>query len=998
MDEPRGPLVGRSAELKQLRAAVSRVADGPPVLIEISGAAGIGKTALLDRLADDATVGGLTVLRGAGHRREQDQAFGVLMSLFDGVLSSSECVSALDRHDVSDLASVLPSLRSHCDSPAESGPINPLLVCRALRRALAVFAGPSRGLALLIDDMHWVDEATASVIGYLCRHGTGTPLLVGVAMRPTAWDSSLIATGGSRSNRAELIALGPIADDEAAALLRGIAAKTRAAVLDAAAGNPFFLTQLAAHARSRHPAHAAAHAPADAAADAAADASGRSGQLTYPAAVTGAILEELAALPLATQRLARCGAVLGDPFQVVQAGRLADLSGREPFAAIDELVGCALVVSADDRGSYRFRHPIITTVLYETAPSGWRLDTHSRAARVLAQAGADPIQVASHLERCASIGDEAAIDSIAATAMQSRALAPSAAARLLGSALGLIPAGTPLSDRRAWLIGTRADCLIRSGQSELAREELLEAIALVPPEDITTRAALTAACVRVERWLGMHQAAFEHLMAMLDQLPEQPSIARVALESFVMLEAVERIEVKQMRLLGGRAAATATALGDVGISFVVTAGRAFCEARIGDPSLAIALVDDAVAQADHLSASQVQLVLDGIVLLSSTQHWLGDSEGALRHARRGIELAQTSGNVMAEMWLRLAAESALTGLGQLGSAAEMIDDAEQLARTLHHDSAVCAVLGRRSNVAVLMGDSTVAETLVQDCEVYLELAVDPYLRGAAALALAPVLLQTGQPGRCAELILTHSGGSELPHIAKPLRAMFFALLAQGELARGDLDAACTWADRACEADIAQVPITRYWGQSARSAVLVAAGEPSAAVDAAAVAVRAADEAGSPIDLARARMIAGQALAAAGFRDEATDSFRRALQGFEAHSARGLAAAASGALRSLGVRTVGRRIPRNRAGSRDLSVREHEVADLVADGLTNRQIAQRLFLSIRTVESHLSRILRKLGVTARAEVAAAARRQRIVAQSVSAKEQAKEQAKKQRENQ
>lgn len=997
MDEPRGPLVGRSAELKRLRAAVSRVADGPPVLIEISGAAGIGKTALLDRLADDATAGGLTVLRGAGHRREQDQAFGVLMSLFDGVLSSSECVSALDRHDVSDLASVLPSLRSHCDSPAESGPINPLFVCRALRRSLAVFASPSRGLALLIDDMHWVDEATASVIGYLCRHGTGTPLLVGVAMRPTARDDSRIAAGGSQPNRAELIALGPIADDEAAALLRGIAAETRAAVLDAAAGNPFFLTQLAIHARSRNPAHAAADGPADAAADAsadapadaAADASARSEQLAYPAAVTGAILEELAALPHATQRLARCGAVLGDPFQVVQAGRLAELGERESFAAIDELVGCALVVPADDRGLFRFRHPIITTVLYETAPSGWRLDAHSRAARVVAQAGADPIQVASHLERSASIGDEAAIDSIAATAMQSRALAPSAAARLLGSALGLIPAGTPLSDRRAWLIGTRADCLIRSGQSELAREELLEAIALVPPEDITTRAALTAACVRVERWLGMHQAAFEHLMATLDQLPEQPSIARVALESFVMLEAVERIDVKQMRLLGGRAAATATALGDVGISFVVTAGRAFCEARIGDPRLAISLVHDAVAQADHLSASQVQLVLDGIVLLSSTQHWLGDSEGALRNARRGIELAQASGNVMAEMWLRLAAESALTGLGQLGSATEMIDDAEQLARTLHHDSAVCAVLGRRSNVAVLMGDLTVAQTLAQDCEVYLELAVDPYLRGAAALALAPVLLQTGQPDRCAELIVTHSGGPELPHIAKPLRAMFFALLAQGELARGDLDAARTWADRACEADIAQVPITRYWGQSARSAVLVAAGEPRPAVDAAAAAVCAADEAGAPIELARARMIAGQALAAAGFRDKAIDSFRRALEGFEAHSARGFAAAASGALRSLGVRTVGRRIPRNRAGSRDLSVREHEVADLVADGLTNRQIAQRLFLSTRTVESHLSRILRKLGVTARAEVAAAARRQRIVAQSVSVKEQVKE---------
>ena len=969
MGKAREPLVGRHSELKRLKGAVSRVAADAPVLIEISGAAGIGKTALLDRLADDVTERGLTLVRAVGHRREQDQAFGVLISLFDGVLSKSEFVSALDRHDVSDLASVLPSLRSHSNPVAASGPINQLLVCRALRRALAVVAGGSTGVALLIDDMHWVDEATAGVIGYVCRHGVGAPLLVATALRPTMRDDARIAPARALSGRGELIEVGPLGSDDAEALVRGIPAQIRRAVLGAASGNPFFVTQLAAHARSRSASNVASEPD----------------HLTdYPDAVASAILEDLSALPPTTQRLARCGAILGDPFQVVQAGRLAELGERESLAAIDELVDCELAVPADDRGSFQFRHPIIATVLYETAGSGWRLDAHSRAARLLAQASADPIQVASHLERSASIGDEAAIDSIAAAAMQSRGLAPSAAARLLGSALRLIPAGAPLSSRRAWLIDTRADCLLRSGQSERARAELLEAIALVSSEDFSTRAALTATCVRVERWLGMHQAAFEHLMATLGQIPEVPSIARAALEGFIMLEATERIDVEQMRFLGARATATATAVGDLGISFAVMAARAFCEARIGEPSLAIDLAQDVALQADQLSESQFLIVLDGMVLLSSTQHWLGDSEGALRHARRGIALAQASGNVMAEMWLRLAAESALTGLGQLASAAEMVDDAEQLARTLHSDSAVCAVLGRRSSVAVLLGDLTAAMTFAQDCEAYLELAVDPYLRGAGALALAPVLLEVGQPDRCAELILTHSGGSELPHIAKPLRAMFFALLAEGDLARGDLDAARAWADRACDADVVQVPITRYWGQRARSAVLVAAGEPSAAVSSAAAAVCGAEDAGYPIELARARMVAGQALSAAGCRSEAADAYRCALEGFEAHGARGFAAAAAGALRSLGVRTVGKRAARGRVGSRVLSAREQEVADLVADGLTNPQIAQRLFLSIRTVESHLRRIFSKLAVTTRTEVAAAVRRQRIVTRSGAAK--------------
>ena len=137
------------------------------------------------------------------------------------------------------------------------------------------------------------------------------------------------------------------------------------------------------------------------------------------------------------------------------------------------------------------------------------------------------------------------------------------------------------------------------------------------------------------------------------------------------------------------------------------------------------------------------------------------------------------------------------------------------------------------------------------------------------------------------------------------------------------------------------------------------------------------------------MVAGQAFAATDRGQEAVVHYRRALEAFAACGAGKLAANAASELRSLGVRTAGKRGMRGSTGIRSLSGREREVAGLVADGLTNPQIAERLFLSPRTVESHLGRIFAKLDAPTRVDVSAMMRRNRVATQFAQAVESTSE---------
>jgi DNA-binding NarL/FixJ family response regulator len=150
-------------------------------------------------------------------------------------------------------------------------------------------------------------------------------------------------------------------------------------------------------------------------------------------------------------------------------------------------------------------------------------------------------------------------------------------------------------------------------------------------------------------------------------------------------------------------------------------------------------------------------------------------------------------------------------------------------------------------------------------------------------------------------------------------------------------------------------------------VLLATDRPQAAAHEALAAARLADQRGATIDAARARVIAGTALAATGDRAAAIEALDHAHGALDAAGARRLRDQAAHQLRRLG-----RRVPRQgrRAAGTALTDREREIADLIAHGHTNRQIAAQLYLSEKTIEARLTKLYAKLGVTTRAAMIAA----------------------------
>jgi DNA-binding NarL/FixJ family response regulator len=163
-------------------------------------------------------------------------------------------------------------------------------------------------------------------------------------------------------------------------------------------------------------------------------------------------------------------------------------------------------------------------------------------------------------------------------------------------------------------------------------------------------------------------------------------------------------------------------------------------------------------------------------------------------------------------------------------------------------------------------------------------------------------------------------------------------------------------------------------RSARAAVLLADGEGAGALEAAEEAVRLADSADNPLLSGRCRIQYGNALAASGQREQGVSELRRAEQVLSECGATREAAAAAQDLRRLGERVRRRARPDRGAGLSGLSSREREVADEVAAGKTNRDIAATLFLSEKTIESHLARIYSKLDVHSRAALTAIVARQ------------------------
>jgi DNA-binding NarL/FixJ family response regulator len=241
----------------------------------------------------------------------------------------------------------------------------------------------------------------------------------------------------------------------------------------------------------------------------------------------------------------------------------------------------------------------------------------------------------------------------------------------------------------------------------------------------------------------------------------------------------------------------------------------------------------------------------------------------------------------------------------------------------------------------------------------------------AAFALAQAHLLTGRPDRGVGLLERAAGGPDMPLVADSWRAYFLELLTRCRLALGERDAAERAAALAdASANQLGLPLARVWADRAAAEVALDAGDVQAAAELAARSAHVADTAGAPIDAALSHTLAGRALAAASDREGAKKELEIAATQLDAVGAQRYRDAAERELRQLGERIHRRSQPAtgDGAGVDALTQRELEIALRIVDRLTNRQIAEELYLSPKTVETHVRNIFAKLGASSRVEVA------------------------------
>ena len=314
--------------------------------------------------------------------------------------------------------------------------------------------------------------------------------------------------------------------------------------------------------------------------------------------------------------------------------------------------------------------------------------------------------------------------------------------------------------------------------------------------------------------------------------------------------------------------------------------------------------------------------------------------------------------------------------GRLQEATDLLDRGIEAATLTGNDQFLTWALWARCWGATLAGEIQTAMRFGERAVDVAGEATDP-VSVFAACYLAEARLEAGvPPAECRDQVLTALGGPEMQPVERGFKSHWYELLTRMDLAAGEMDAAADWARRATEAaDGLGIAGRSAEGLRARAAVELAKGE----VEAAATALEAAEvaaTAGLPIEEARCRTLAGRALAGSD-RDGAIAQLETAAATLDLLGAARYRDEAQRELRALGKRTTRpkRATAKVGEGVASLSGREREVASLVADGHTNKEIAAELYLSEKTVESHLSRIFGKLEVSKRAQVAAAIQRER-----------------------
>lgn len=929
------PLVGRRAVLDELAALLDAAGEGVFRFAALAGEPGAGKTRLLGELASGAGRRELLTLWGRAAEFERELPFSAVVDALDDHLESvaGDLAARVGADAFRLLATVFPSVPGP-DGPVSGAEQGRYGLYRTVRRLLEVLAEPA-GLVLILDDLHWADESTVELLDHLVRHPPRGRVLVVGAYRPAQTSPRLAALMQATSR----IPVGPLSRAEVDELLgTSVNRARREALYEASGGNPFYLEALARM------------DPADVPGG---DAPAELGEL--PARVRAALRVELSGLSPTALLVAQAAAVAADEFEPALAAVTAQFPEHEALDAISELVARD-VVRQGTPGRFRFRHPLVRSAAYGSAAAGWRVAAHARIAARLAELRAPATVRAHHVERSSSIGDQNAIDTLVEAANAVATQAPAAAAHWLKAALRLLPDDP---DAKVELLLELAKAQVVSGQLVEGRDTAREVLRLLPTDDHARRARAARFGSTVERMLGRSTQSRALLLSELRRIPDTRSPIAVPLRIRLVADSLFRSDYRAAQAVLDLMPEDAEDWGP-SLAMAVASLRPLPAYAAGRVGRAIRYIDAADRLVTAAPDEHVAEWLDAITWLCWTETYVGRYESARRRSDRAAAIAKSTGQLYIVTTLLTGNSRAMMMLGLLSEAAAAAEEAAEVARLIGSTQGLVFALTQQSLVASWTGDHDAALRLCDEALRTGDGGSGDWSGANARYARGQALVNAGRFDEGLDAL----DGIGFSRLDLGTKLAYCEATAYAEAARGDAERAAEWADRAEQLIHPKLATTVGRARLARAHAL-SASEPENAAALAGEAAQAFAGADMSLQHGRARLHAGLAYSAAGRRDLAREELRTATEIVRGCGARALYAQAVREQRRLGVRVPGAK--GRTSGPHGLSRREHEVANLIAEGYTNQQIAEKLFLSIRTVETHVSHIFAKLGVKSRVGV-------------------------------
>ena len=930
-------LVGREAEIGVLAEALDRVASGRPSIVLIEGEAGIGKSRVLEEALQDARGRGMQVVAGRAEELERTRPFGVLAAAFGCVSLSPDSRRAV----------IAALLATHS---GERGPItvtsDPGLQFRAVDAIadLAEELALSGPLVIGVDDLQWADPSSLLTLGALSRRLADVPAALIGCFRPTPRVAELERLRGAlEAAGAEHVALSPLAHgavrDLAAELVEADPGPALIAGLSGAAGNPLFVTELlGALVQEGSVKIGAGQAEVT--------------KVTLPPTLRLTILRRLSFLPDETLQALRDASILGSGFSLTD---LAAITGRTAISLSTALAEAIMAgVLEDDSAHLRFRHDLIRDAIYEDLPESMRRALHREAGQRLAQSGAPALQVAEHLARGAPAGDVEAIAWLTRAARGAAARSPDVAAGLLGRAAGLMLPADPGRDR---LLAEQATSLMLAGRISDAHEICRTLLGRNHDPAAEGPAQVCLGYVLLAQGQG------RDALRELDQAASSPTLSDVERAGARAWAGFARLSLGD---LDGSAAeqarSAAISTGNHLAASIAAATLALVSEHHGYLREALEIIDDAVRLADQSPgrAGHYYPIYAPRGFILTELDRLDEARSTINTGRRIGEELGIRGHLPKYQLVSIV--ECFTGgdwddaIAEVEACQELADETGESYNLLLCHSVLSLISLHRNDLSrAQKAASAAVDQFVQTGARYraqwamwaraLVLEAD----GKIAAAYATLVDIWDQ---CARLGLTleyRAFGPDLVRLA----------LASGE----------HWRAQGVAAAVAELA-ERNEVPSLAGAALHCRGLADGDAEVLRAAATAYSQGPRPLELALASEDAGAAFARQGDTGRARRLLEQAAAIYERLGAARDLARAEAVFRAAGIHR-GRRVTRGRpqAGWQSLTPTERSVTDLVADGLTNPQIGDRLFISRRTVQAHLAHVFAKLDLTSRAQLAA-----------------------------